>query len=227
MVQRTKISFGSGGFLFWWQAGVLMSLQRHAAKTLANAQFHGCSAGSIIAALASCDIDMQKAKEIALRLADENELWNPKISMISKISQSIRTFLNELLPEDAADKCNGRLVIYATKVDFCSCPIMTCSGLQNFQTKNDIIEACLASIHVPFLLDGKVFYSFHEHRYIDGCLFWSPIENAINIDYNQDEQLKKKKWSIFQNFTERDFSQMIELGQNYGNNMLTNYCFIN
>ena len=110
-MSEIKISFRSGGFFFWWQAGVLMSLQKYAPEKIKHAQFHGCSAGSIIAALASCRVNMDLAKSKALELADKT----PKTVLIVRnhlFSEfHTRSFFNLLLQIIKENKILYRIYI--------------------------------------------------------------------------------------------------------------------
>lgn len=225
MTNPTKIMFSGGGFFFWWQAGVLQRLQATAPQKIRQAHFYGCSAGAIIAALACCQVDIQKAKNEALKIAKDNNLWTSQTQMIFDISHCLESFLNILLPDNAAMMCKSKLTIYATKVDFWSCPIMTCSELHAFKTKDEIIQACLASVQIPFLLNGKATYPFLTKHYIDGSLFSPSMPDAITINHKNDNNMQKKKWYFLQNFTQHDFDEMIEFGWMYGDKMGSTFCF--
>ena len=37
------------------------------------------------------------------------------------------------------------------------------SAVTDFGTKEDLIQACLASVHIPFFLDGRVRYTSRFH----------------------------------------------------------------
>ena len=225
MTTPTKIMFSGGGLFFWWQTGVLQHLQANAPQKIRHAHFYGCSSGAIIAALACCQVDIQKAKNEALKIAEDKNLWTSQTRMISDISDCLESFLNTLLPDDAAMMCKGKLTIYATKVDFWSCPIMTCSKLRAFKTKDEIIQACLASIQIPFFLNGRATYPFLTNHYIDGSLFSPSMPDAITINHKNDKNMQKKKWYFLQNFTQDDFDEMIEFGRVYGDEMGSTFCF--
>ena len=132
--QKTVVMFSGGGFFFWWQAGVFHSLRLKNKQKMDLACFCGCSCGAIMAALACCDVKINKAKATALRIAGEKKIWSSKIRMISHIADSVREFLQELLPANACDLCRNRLKIYVTRVRFTSCPTLSCQEITQFNT---------------------------------------------------------------------------------------------
>lgn len=217
--------FSGGGFFFGGKQAFCNAYRQPHRKKIRHAHFYGCSAGAIIAALACCQIDIQKAKNEALKIAKDNNLWTSQTRMIFDISHCLESFLNTLLPDNAAMMCKSKLTIYATKVDFWSCPIMTCSELHAFKTKDEIIQACLASVQIPFLLNGKATYPFLTKHYIDGSLFSPSMPDAITINHKNDNNMQKKKWYFLQNFTQDDFDEMIEFGRMYGDEMGSTFCF--
>lgn len=215
--QKTVVMFSGGGFFFWWQAGVFHSLRLKNKQKMDLACFCGCSCGAIMAALACCDVKINKAKATALRIAGEKKIWSSKIRMISHIADSVREFLQELLPANACDLCRNRLKIYVTRVRFTSCPTLSCQEITQFNTKDDIIDACLASIHIPFVVDGRATFGIGNERFVDGSLL-SPKapQGAIVVDSKYDENMKG---SMLGNYTQDDFSEMIKQGMLYAEKM--------
>lgn len=216
--KQPVIAFSGGGFLFWWQAGVFESLRRSNKISMSTAVFYGSSCGSIMAALACSGFDLNFAKQTALRIAADNNLWDSRLRMISNIGNHVSEFMRELLPENAAKLCRNRLNIYATRVIMFPCPRLSHVCLNSFDSNEDIISACLASIHVPFLVDGRATYSLGGARYIDGTVLSADYPaNAIVINPVHDRSVKG---TMFQNYTQDAFSDLILKGRKYGDQMM-------
>ena len=69
--EQKMLIFPGGGIYFWWQAGVVKALQKHYNLKNDNLTLSGASAGSISCVMAVCNVDMDHAMNVAIRLADE------------------------------------------------------------------------------------------------------------------------------------------------------------
>lgn len=63
----------------------------------------------------------------------------------------IERWLDHLLPDDAAERCRGRVEVVVTQL-----PFGNQITISDFKDKRDLIDVCMASSHVPLLLDWKV-----------------------------------------------------------------------
>jgi len=63
--------FPGGGIYFWWQAGVVKALQQRYDLKKYNLSISGASSGSISCVMAMCNINMDYALNLALRMGDE------------------------------------------------------------------------------------------------------------------------------------------------------------
>lgn len=66
-----------------------------------------------------------------------------------------RRWLDALLPEDAHVQCSGRVTVVITHV-----PSLGLRGISQFESKADLIEALMASVHVPFVIDWRPLASY-------------------------------------------------------------------
>ena len=77
---------------------------------------------------------------------------------------------------------------------------MRLRALDCFQTRGELIDACLASAHVPFFLDGRGAARFRGQAYVDGSLYdflWRNNSDLLEaggeafvLDYCHDTQLE-------------------------------------
>ncbi|KAL4525434.1 hypothetical protein Ndes2437A_g03895 [Nannochloris sp. 'desiccata'] len=138
--QQPVFNIGGGGVLFWWMAGAIKELCHKGPNSLTeHYSLRGASAGALAAVLGACLVGV----------------WGGML----------RTWLHHLLPEDAAERCSGKVQVVVTAV-----PRLKREIISNFKNKNEVIEACLGSAHVPFLMDGKFAARIKGQRVVDGAL---------------------------------------------------------
>jgi len=184
---------GGGGIFFFWQLGAVEYLAEH--YDLKSVQFVGASAGALVATLGACGVSPEVAVACAYRLSNEERLWDRKLGLLGIWGGLVRRWLQEILPDTAHEISGGRLKLVVTDV----------VGrrqvyLQNFETKDDLINSCMASIHIPFFLDFGPFSFYKGRAYVDGSLsdflFWENSKlltldgRSFVLDYSRDVDLK-------------------------------------
>jgi hypothetical protein len=65
----------------------------------------------------------------------------------------IRRWLDELLPADAARVCSGRVGLLTLAL---WPPPPRRLLVTTFDSKDDLIDAAMASVHIPYFLDGRM-----------------------------------------------------------------------
>ena len=85
--------------------------------------------------------------------------------------------MQELLPVDAWQKCNGRLSLSLTPwpprsfAEIRKPP----ESIEWFTSNEDLIEACLCSAHLPFYMDRRLCRVWRGQRWVDGGMFYNII----------------------------------------------------
>lgn len=77
----------------------------------------------------------------------------------------VREWLHEILPDDAAAICRDRVNIVCRK------PFASPQLINDFRSRDDLIDACMASAHVPLFMDGRFTARFRDGYYIDNDVF--------------------------------------------------------
>jgi hypothetical protein len=155
--------FPGGGIFFYWQAGAVTYL-RKGGYDLASVSFAGASAGALTATLAATGVDFGRATDLALSLAAEAGVWNRRGGLQGIWGPMIREWLDELLPEDALQQVsNQRLSLLVTPV-----PSFGKRRVQAFESRDDLIRCCLASVHIPWFLDGRPLATYRGAPCVDG-----------------------------------------------------------
>ncbi|KAJ1416797.1 acyl transferase/acyl hydrolase/lysophospholipase [Ochromonadaceae sp. CCMP2298] len=185
------VRFSGGGIFFWWQAGAAKYVMKNC--DLAHVPVMGASAGSVAAALMACDVDFDKAAELAIRIAHSRNVWDSKSGLAGIWGPMVEQFLQELLPDQLSHKALQKINVLVTPVK----PRNLVRGprlLNGFEGKADLIEALMASTHIPFFMNGKLTSGYKGKRYIDGS-FWSmiakvkgpfPAELQRELDFSKD-----------------------------------------
>lgn len=118
------------------------------------------------ATMAACDVSFRDAFELEEKLLDgggEDQLHREPPYWAGYI----RRWLDGCLPADAHDKCNRRLHISITEL----APTFGTTTISTYADRSDLIDAVLASVHVPFWLDRKFCTSFRGSSCIDGSVY--------------------------------------------------------
>ncbi len=191
--EEALVSCGGGGTFFFWQLGAARAIaERRAGRRTVWA---GSSAGALCAALTLCEVDPWEAVKSAHRLAHELGLYTRKGGLFGVRGETIRRWLEELLPEDAAHRC-GRGVLYIQVTVWSGWR----SGLRvkrvsSFESRAALIDTLMASVHIPYFLDGRLFARFESNacdlggrRVCDGSILqFLPARRLFGIP---DEDLR-------------------------------------
>lgn len=163
------IRFGGAGIFFWWQAGAATYLQQH--YDLSQTNFIGASAGAITASLLLVDANFYTAAKYAITQVEDLGLDKSKSGLRGVWGGLVREFLEDMLPQQIDKKELARIHVVVT-------PRQILEGrklLSNFQDKEDLIAAIMASVHIPLFMDGKMWSEYKGKKYIDGS-FWSFVK---------------------------------------------------
>ena len=180
----------------------------------------GASAGALIVTLAMCKIDPDEAIKTAYQLAEEGNIWNRRLGLAGIWGGLVRQWLDILLPSNAAEVCNDRLKLVITRV-----PFLDIAYVYDFTSKQDLIDACLASAHVPFFLDGNAYCMYRGQRCIDGSLsdfitkgnseLLQCNGSAFIMDYYEDTALSVGRWDFLKLRSYEEVMALVQSGFDY------------
>jgi len=216
MPYRLKgVSFGGAGIFFWWELGCVLWLLEHI--DVDTCPFFGASGGALAATFTACKVDPFEAFRVANRLADEHRIFDRPLGVAGIWGNLIRTWLDELLPDDAAEICRDRVSIVVTTL-----PKLELKSFSDFDSKEDLIDINMASAHIPFFLDGKFANKIRGLECIDGSLhdFLSGSNSEILtckgstllFDYFDDEHLNYSRLDFMSLKKPKEVVNMIHLG---------------
>jgi hypothetical protein len=225
---ETQLIFPGGGVYFWWQAGVVKALQQSYDLTNSSLSISGASAGSIAAVMAICEVDQDNAMKCAIKLADEAGVFTRPGGLSGIWGGLIKRWLEELLPEDCHVICSGKVHISVTSLTVTLVPLHR-HVINTFHSKSDLIDACLASVHIPFFIDGNFSHEYRGDRCLDGSILFvlhnsawckkdefGENQGAYIFNHCHDKKLMEKKWGFLETISKDAFSEMFSLGHEYG-----------
>lgn len=152
------VSCGGGGIFFFWQLGAARAVVEERGKL--RTSWAGSSAGALCAALSLCKVDAHKALKVAHHLAQEHSLYTRPTGVFGVWGAIVRQWLDILLPENAAQLCGDATL---------TVQITACRGwlrglqvrrVSQFSDRTGLIDALIASCHVPWLMDGSATTQF-------------------------------------------------------------------
>lgn len=109
---------------------------------------------------------------------------------------------------------------------FCTETVFSLAAVSDFEDREDLISACLASVHIPYFLDGKPWNDFRGKVCIDGSVTsmlrgksWHVKRGdptpTMQIEYKEDGVLADKNWGFLETISEESFAEMFNCGYNY------------
>lgn len=165
--------FSGAGIYFWWQAGAARYIQEHC--DYSRMSVIGASAGSISAALLLSNADFSKTLDAALAIGERAGVYERKNGLAGIWGSLVKEWLEEILPDDVTEDMYSNLQIAVTPAS-----INTHKLISGFKGKADIIEACLASCHVPLFLDGRPTTNFRGENVLDGSFWYFVTKNRLS-----------------------------------------------
>lgn len=219
------VRFPGGGIYFWWQAGAATYLME--TQKVDNLPLMGASSGSIVASLMALNLSFEDAAKLAIKLGLDNSIWDNKSGLSGIWGAMVKEFLREMIPNQIPSQSLNRVNILVTPTLLLKGPVL----LNNFHSKGDLIDAVMASIHIPMFMDGRISTSYQGKQYIDGS-FWSQIAkvqgpfptknlnkklDVFHVDYKNDRTFTKVwgRTPITKLISPADVYTMMERGYKY------------
>ena len=150
------------GWLIPYHIGVLKCLVD--AKMIlkeGDTVFSGVSGGAIVIVGFSCGLNLEDVSEM-LRCASDRVRRDGRF--VGRVGATLKDVLNDVLPENAHELARGK----------CNVGVLTATckykSFSEFESKQDLIDACLASSHIPIYMDGRFLFTWRKKRWFDGGL---------------------------------------------------------
>lgn len=216
--QRPGIIFPGGGLFFYWQAGVVAYLQEEG-YDLPNTLLSGASAGALSATLAKTEVSPYDATELALSMSEEAGIWDRPLGLQGVWGGLIYDWLDQLLPLDAEEKVNEELHILLTNI-----PSFGKSRISQFENRQDLINANMASVHLPWFLDGNLTSDFRGKPHIDGSFLTQPSDYFADefsrrpkliLDFKRDPVMKDRASEFIKLVSEQTIWDILEQGKKH------------
>mmetsp|Transcript_2312 Transcript_2312/g.3358 ORF Transcript_2312/g.3358 Transcript_2312/m.3358 type:complete len:315 (-) Transcript_2312:181-1125(-) len=216
-----RIIFPGGGIFFYWQAGAASYL-REAGYDLSDVTMSGASAGALAATLTLADVDFEEATSLALKLAEDAGVWDRPLGLQGVWGPMIETWLNDLLPDNAVEMVDERLSLLVTSI-----PSFRTDRISSFESKEDLVRCNMASVHLPWFLDGKLTSNFRQAPRIDGSFraktedYFPQVKNGqvddslIILDWKSDPVMEGKTKDFIKLTSKEGIWDLLEQGRSY------------
>jgi len=158
--------FSAGGLLFPYFVGNAVALKRLGLIDDSTV-FAGSSAGSLISACIVCGLDEEELMSKLLQMY--RELRAKGIGTIGNVRSVTEEYANLVLPEDAHLRSSGRLNVSIVRINR-QRPFLESVFVNEFHSREDLIQALLTSSHVPLYMNTKVTSEFRGRTCVDGGL---------------------------------------------------------
>ena len=158
----------------------------------------GASAGSLTGLLLLSGVDFDKATEIALTQSVESGVYNKQTGLAGELGGLLYAWLDTVVPKDLDVESVSSLHVAVTPAAAKSPKLV-----RDFESREDVIQACMASCHVPVFMDGRPTTSYRGESVVDGSFWYFVTKNRLNglplppsckpeevfwVDYTDDDE---------------------------------------
>ncbi|XP_063700243.1 1-acylglycerol-3-phosphate O-acyltransferase Pnpla3-like [Culicoides brevitarsis] len=156
-----NLSFAGCGFLGVYHVGAAVCFRTHAPHLL-RGKITGASAGALTAVCLLCDLSIAELTSAYFHLVNGANpytfgLFNPLFDLQKCIKEGLQKFL----PEDAHERCTGKLHISLTRVYDGKNVIVS-----QYNSRDELINALLCACFIP-MISGVLPPRFYGVRYMD------------------------------------------------------------
>ena len=187
--KEIDLIIGGGGFNGFYVFGfnkILKKLERE--EKLKIQRYAGTSVGAICAILIVCQVTDEQILSLYENIKNKREFL-----------MYIRDELKRILPSNAYLLCTNKVYISVT-----SFPYLQNHILSEYESNDELIDACIASSCMPFLVTNRLYHTFRKRYYLDGFL----SRNLIFFNDNKREQLviqpHKVEYNLFNRFVAKN-----------------------
>jgi hypothetical protein len=120
----------------------------------------GASAGSLIAVTAKTGLPMSLIRDATISLAKDCRDNGTRF----RLRAVLEGVLREVLPSDIAERVNGRAHLAVTRIF----PGLYPQLINEFSSREDLIQTMLTSCHIPWYFDGKGTTMYRGAPHTDG-----------------------------------------------------------
>jgi hypothetical protein len=170
--KSSALYFTGGGNYYYWFAGASIYLKENC--DLAGVPMLGASAGSLAATMLKIGVDFQVSTEESIEMADHVNLYDRKGGLAGVWGPLIREWLGSQIPDTLHPQSTSGLYVTITPVKSTKPKLIS-----NFESKQDVIDACMTSIHIPLFLDGRAVTTYKGELAVDGS-FWHFVTRKVD-----------------------------------------------
>lgn len=129
-------------------------------------------------------------------------------------------WLNELIPDNISSLQIQNLHILITPILSPLNPII----ISNIKNKEEMINACMASVHLPYFMNGNLTMKYNNQHFIDGSIssyfkneipFPSILQSVYKVDFRNDHEFQCYCLAPGELISKERAFQMMDYGYNF------------
>lgn len=183
----TKAIYCTGaGIYCFWQWGAIKYLKEY--FDIDSLQVMGASAGSLTGSLIVTNASLTTALETALELAIDYGVYSKQLGLAGIWGNILREWLDINIPQEISQAQLSRLNIALTP------PFSKSKLVSGFASRQDLIDACMASCHVPVFLDGRPLTIYRGEPAIDGSFWYFVLKTKKGLPLRDNMTLDEVFW---------------------------------
>eukprot|EP00041_Stephanoeca_diplocostata_P011465 m.190218 g.190218 ORF g.190218 m.190218 type:complete len:302 (+) comp18548_c0_seq1:283-1188(+) len=155
-------AFSGSGWLMPFHLGVAKELLARGFITNST-PLYGMSGGALAAMAVVLRLPLEEVADMMISVQNE---CNGRV--FGRLDQQLRDRLRVLLPSDAHIQCNGKMGVGIIRV--WPNPTHEAFIVSRFPSRDDLLDAVVASSYVPLYLGGRPWMKYRQMRVIDGGL---------------------------------------------------------
>ena len=150
----------------------------------------GASAGSLAATMLKLGSDFRMSTEESIEMANNVKLYDRKSGLVGIWGPLVREWLGSQIPDTLDANSTSGLYVTITPVKSVKPKLIS-----NFQSKQDVIDACMTSIHIPLFLDGRPVTTYKGELAVDGSI-WHFVTRKMDA-FPLPSELECRKEDVF------------------------------
>jgi predicted patatin/cPLA2 family phospholipase len=134
-------------------------------KNIHEFKLIGASAGALTSSLVATNVNFDQCLELAYHYSEHHQVRKNPFGLAVIWGDLLRRWLDELLPSNIEPSHLKNIYLLVTISNSFQPQLIS-----QIQSKQELIDACLTSAHLPFFMNGKFSTKFKDQYYIDGSI---------------------------------------------------------
>jgi hypothetical protein len=158
----------------------------------------GASAGALTSSFIATNVNFDHCLELAYKYSEHHQVTKNPFGLAVIWGDLLRLWLAELFPSNIDASHLKNIYLLVTLSNSFQPQLIT-----DLANKQELIDACLTSAHLPFFMNGKFSTKFKDQYYIDGSIrsyitrqipLPPELDSYYKIDFRRDPLYSSTKF---------------------------------